>query len=86
MDVPEIVEDRIKTAVETWAKAYFNTQELVSYFFADEDEPERHVVVLAARGLSEWQAIEVWVEAGEIVTINSLGEGVPPDDVVLWPW
>ena len=85
MDIPEIVEDKIRTAVEAWAKAYFDTQELISYFFVDEDEPERYIVVLAARSPSEWQAIEVWVEAGKVITINSLGEGVPPDSVV-WPW
>jgi hypothetical protein len=79
------VETTIKTAVESWAKSYFDTIEVVSYVFADEDEPERYIVVLAARGLTEWQAVEVWLEAGAVVSINSLGEGVPPDDAV-WPW
>jgi hypothetical protein len=85
MDTRQIVEESLKTAVETWAKAYFNTHELVSYFFTDEDEPERYIVILAAKSLTEWQAAEVWVEADETITINSLGEGIPPDDV-LWPW
>ena len=80
-----MLEDTIKTAVEIWAKDYFDTAEVISYVFEDEDESDRYIVVLAARGLDEWQAVEAWVEADEVVSINSLGEGVPPDDA-LWPW
>lgn len=81
----EAVESAVKTAGSTWAKTYFGTDEVVSYVFADEDELERYIVVLAARGVSEWQAVEVWLEAGDVVSINSLGEGIPPEDAV-WPW
>ena len=82
------VEQQIRTAVEAWAKDYFeglHLTELVSYVFVDEDEPERYVVVFAARELTEWQAAEVWLENGRIASINSLGEGAPPDGVD-WPW
>ena len=82
------VEQQIRTAVAAWAKDYFeilHLTELVSYVFVDEDEPERYVVVFAARELTEWQAAEVWLENGRIASINSLGEGAPPDGVV-WPW
>ena len=82
------VEQQIRTAVAAWAKDYFESlhlTELVSYVFVDEDEPERYVVVFAARELTEWQAAEVWLENGRIASINSLGEGAPPDGVV-WPW
>jgi hypothetical protein len=81
----EMLWGKIKTAVETWAKGYFKTEDVVSYVFADEDEPDRYIVVLAARGLDDWQAAEAWVEEDEVVSINNLGEGVPPDGVA-WPW
>ena len=81
----EMLWDKIKTAVETWAKGYFKTLDVVSHVFADEDEPDRYIVVLAVRGLDDWQAIEAWVEEEEVVSINTLGEGVPPDGVA-WPW
>lgn len=77
--------DSIKTNVEAWARDFFKTSDVVSYVFADEDEPDRYIVVLAARGLDSWQAAEAWVEDGEIVSINNLGEGAPPDGVA-WPW
>jgi hypothetical protein len=79
------LEDKIKTAVGAWAKTYFQTTNVVSYVFADEEEPDRYIVVLAAKGLAEWQAVEAWLEDDEIVAINSLGEGLPPDNVT-WPW
>jgi len=84
------VEQQIRTAVKAWAQNYsdfddIHLTELVSYVFVDEDEPERYVVVFAAREMTEWQAAEVWLENGRIASINSLGEGAPPDGVV-WPW
>ena len=82
------VEQQIRTAVEVWAKDFFDDNHLtpmVSYVFVDEDEPERYIVVFAAREMTEWQAAEVWLENGRIASINSLGEGAPPDGV-SWPW
>jgi len=86
--VDSIVEQKIRTAVEVWIEEYFDDvhrAELVSYVFADEDDPERYVVVFAVQGMTEWQAAEVWLENGRIASINSLGEGAPPDGV-SWPW
>jgi hypothetical protein len=77
--------DKIRETVEAWATGYFKTTEAVSHLFADEDDPERYIVVLALRGLDDWQAVEAWVEEEEVVAINALGEGVPPDGVA-WPW
>jgi hypothetical protein len=42
-------------------------------------------VVFAAKGQDLWRAIEVWVEEDAVVSMNDLGEGVPPDGVA-WPW
>lgn len=76
----------VQTAVLEWAQQYYHTPDVEVYVFIDEDEdPERFVAVLAARGLDSWQAVEAWMEAGQVVSINDLGEGVPPDGV-NWPW
>ncbi len=76
----------IKAAVVKWARDYYGVDDVVVYLFDDEDEdPERLIAVLAVRGLDEWQAAEVWLEGSKVASINELGEGVPPEDVV-WPW
>jgi len=81
------VEQQIRTAVDSWAEDYFHLAkgEVVSFVFADEDDMDRYIVVFAAREMTEWQAAEVWLENGRIASINSLGEGAPPDGVD-WPW
>jgi hypothetical protein len=79
-------QERIKTAVVKWAHDYYGADDVVVYLFDDEDgDPERVIAVLAVRGLEEWQAVEVWLEGNKVASINELGEGVPPEDVV-WPW
>ena len=65
----EMIRDKIKTAVETWAKEYYKTTDVISYVFADEDEPDRYIVVLAVRGLDDWQAAEAWVEEESLCDI-----------------
>jgi hypothetical protein len=78
--------ERIKAAVIEWARDRFGNNDMVVHLFDDEDDdPERYVAVLAVRGLNEWQAAEVWLEEDRVVSINALGEGVPPDGV-SWPW
>ena len=46
----DMLEYTIKTVVATWSKEQLNTTEIVSFVFPDEDEVDRHIVVLAARG------------------------------------
>ena len=76
----------IKTAVINWAHDYYKVNEVVVYLFDEEDEdPERVIAILAVRGLTEWQAAEIWLERNKVASINDLGEGVPPEDVA-WPW
>jgi hypothetical protein len=43
----------------------------------------QYLVVLAARSLANWLAVEVWLNDGQVETINDLGEGVP---LVEQPW
>ncbi len=81
-----IQNDHVKPAVQTWSQAYFRTDEVMIYIFDDEDDdPSRYIAVIAVRGLDAWQAAEAWEEEGEIVSINHLGEGAPPEGTV-WPW
>ncbi|MCI0397495.1 MAG: hypothetical protein L0332_23650 [Chloroflexi bacterium] len=76
----------IKAAAEAWAREYFQATEAVGYVVEeDEDEPGRFVVSLAMPDFDEWQAVEVWTEDNQVVSINWLGEGVPPDGIG-WPW
>ena len=78
--------ERMQQAVALWAEEYFGANEIELYLFDDEDEdPSRYIAIIAVHGLDTWQAAEVWEEEGEIVSINHLGEGVPPEDAV-WPW
>jgi hypothetical protein len=93
------LELEIKTAVANWLQKTTNYSEPVIYVFADEeeygededgneddrDDGERFIAVFAARELTQWQAVEVWIENGLIASINDLGEGAPPEGVV-WPF
>jgi hypothetical protein len=79
------MERKIKTAVAAWVREQFKTTDVVSYLFPDEDEADRYIVVFAVSGLDGWRAAEVWVENETVVSINDLGEGVPPDGAP-WPW
>jgi hypothetical protein len=78
--------DKVRIAAEAWAMGYFGVGQAVGYVFEDEeDEPGRFIVSLAIAGFTEWQAAEVWIENGQIGSINWLGEGLSPDGVE-WPW
>ena len=75
----------IRTAVTHWARARFHTAEIVIADIDPDDEPEQYFVVLAARPLAFWLAVEVWLSDGQVETINDLGEGVPLVEQA-WPW
>ncbi len=76
----------VKKAAEEWARDYFHTDKVIGYVSEDaEDEPGRFIVSLATPTIDDWQAVEVWVENWEVVAVNWLGEGLPPEDVE-WPW
>jgi hypothetical protein len=76
----------ITTAVALWARETYQTEEIVIVDVSqDEDETERYLVILAARPLAYWTAIEVWLNGGNVETVNSLGEGLPLEDTD-WPW
>ncbi len=81
----DILEHIIKTAVATWLAEQFDFTDVVSYVFPDEDEVDRYIVVFAAKGQDMWRVVEAWVENDAVVSINDLGEGVPPEGVA-WPW
>ncbi|MBK8989522.1 MAG: hypothetical protein IPM39_26275 [Chloroflexi bacterium] len=69
-----------------WAKAYYQTDKVVVAIIQEEgDEPDRYLALIAAANQTSWQAAEVWLEDGAVVTINDLGEGIPPDGAT-WPW
>ena len=74
----------IHTAVTEWARARFHTGEIVIADVDPDDEPEQYLV-LAARPLPYWLAAEVWLDNGQVKTINDLGEGVPLLEQA-WPW
>jgi hypothetical protein len=80
-----MLEYTIKTAVVAWGEEQFKTTDIFSYIFPDEYEADRFIVVFAVNGLEGWRAVEVWLENDVVVSINDLGEGVPPDGA-LWPW
>lgn len=81
----DILEHTIKMAVAGWVKVELEILDVVSYVFPDEDELDRYIVVFAAKGQDMWRAVEAWVENDAVVSINDLGEGVPPEGVA-WPW
>lgn len=69
-----------------WAKDYYQTEQVVVVIIQEEgDEPDRYLALIAAANQSGWQAAEVWLEDGDVATINDLGEGLPLDGVT-WPW
>ncbi len=75
----------IHAAVTRWARARFHSDEIVIADIDRDDEPEQYLVVLAARPLTYWLAVEVWLSDGQVVAINDLGEGVPLEEQP-WPW
>jgi len=82
----EALIQRIKQATLDWARAEYNVQDVVlGVVEADEDELERWLVDFAVPTVPYWQVAEVWIEEGEIVSVNDLGEGVPPEGIA-GPW
>ncbi len=78
--------DQIRQAVTYWAQQEFRVQEVVlGLVEADEDESDRWLVDFAVPTIPYWQVAEVWIEEGEIVSVNDLGEGVPPEGIT-GPW
>lgn len=77
---------RIRQSVTNWAQTEYDVPEVVlGLVEPDEDETDRWLVDFAVPTIPYWQVAEVWVEEGEIVSINDLGEGVPPEGIT-WPW
>ena len=81
----DTIEQTIHTAVTNWARTRFQTDEIVIADIDADNEPEQHLVVLAARPLTYWLAVEVWLRDGQVEAINDLGEGVPLKEQP-WPW
>jgi hypothetical protein len=82
----ETIITQIKQATINWAHLEFQAQEVVlGLAEPDEDEPDRWLVDFAIPTIPYWQVAEVWLEGNQIVSINDLGEGVPPEGVA-WPW
>jgi hypothetical protein len=76
----------IQTAVIHWSQEKYHTDDiLIADISPDEDEPERYLVILAARPLAYWLVVEVWFNDGQVETINDLGEGLPLEERP-WPW
>ena len=75
----------IYTAVTDWARTRFHTDEIVIADINPDDEPEQYLVVMAVRPLAYWLAVEVWLDSGQVETINDLGEGLPLVEQA-WPW
>lgn len=80
---------RIKSAVAKWAKAAYDSDEIIIGMAAEDDiedeEGTRYLVDYAVRREGQWLVAEVWVENNTILTINDLGEGLPLDNSD-WPW
>ena len=78
--------ERIRYSVIHWVRTEYDISEVVlGLVEPDEDEPERWLVDFAIPAIPYWQVAEVWVEDGVVVSVNDLGEGVPPEDIV-GPW
>lgn len=78
--------EQIKQSVINWVQAEYEVQEVVlGLVEPDEDETERWLVDFAIPTIPYWQVAEVWIEDDAIVSINDLGEGVPPEGIT-WPW
>lgn len=82
----KILIQRIRQSVTNWVQAEYEVQEVVlGLVEPDEDEMDRWLVDFAIPTIPYWQVAEVWVEDGKIVSVNDLGEGVPPEGIA-WPW
>ena len=83
----DTVTQTITTAVTLWARETYQTEEIVvADVSRDEEEPERYLVIVAARPLAYWLVVEVWLNDGEVETVNALGEGLPLEDIEChWP-
>lgn len=78
--------EQIRQSVINWVQAEYKVQEVVlGLVEPDEDEMDRWLVDFAIPTIPYWQVAEVWVEDGKIVSVNDLGEGVPPEGAT-WPW
>lgn len=75
----------LREAVRAWAVARFDSEDVrVGVVDVDEEE-DRYLVDFAVRSLGHWCIAEVWIEDGEVTSINDLGEGFPADGAP-WPW
>lgn len=85
----EELADQIKAAVAKWARAAYGSDEIVIGTAAedeiDDEDGTRYLVDYAVRQEGQWLVAEVWVQDGDIVDINDLGEGLPLDNAE-WPW
>ncbi|MEZ4644836.1 MAG: hypothetical protein R3E31_19245 [Chloroflexota bacterium] len=74
-------------AAMSWAREYYQTEQIFIMIIREEDdEPGRYLALIAAANQNAiWQAAEVWLEDGEVVAVNDLGEGLPPEGI-SWPW
>ncbi len=79
----------IKSAVASWARAAYDSNEIVIGMAAedeiDDEDGTRYLVDYAVRQEGQWLVAEVWVDNGAILNINDLGEGLPLDNSE-WPW
>lgn len=77
---------RIRQSVTNWAQTEYAVPEVVlGLVEPDEDETDRWLVDFAVPTIPYWQVAEVWIEEGEITSVNDLGEGVPPEGIT-GPW
>lgn len=85
----EDLSDQIKSAVAAWARSAYDSNDIVVGIAAEDDIDDedgiRYLVDYAVRQEGQWMVAEVWVQDGDIVNINDLGEGLPLDDAD-WPW
>jgi hypothetical protein len=85
----EELADQIKAAVAEWARTIYDSDEIVVGMAAedeiDDEDGTRYLVDYAVRQEGQWLVAEVWVQDGDIVGINDLGEGLPLDNAE-WPW
>ena len=78
--------EQIKQSVIHWAQTEYAVPEVVlGLVEPDDDEPERWLVDFAVPTIPYWQVAEAWIENGQVVSVNDLGEGVPPEGIP-WPW
>lgn len=82
--------DRIKSSVESWARATFESDDVIVGLASEDDVEDdedgtRFLVDFAVRQEGRWLVAEVWVDDGVILSINDLGEGLPLDGSE-WPW